>query len=346
MPPLGVNVAEVGLVLIGSILGKFALSSKWGRLAFFALLGLGSLYVGFIGLNMLSPAMSKAPGFTTEIQHALSIAYCTAAVTSGLLLMPSARRLFVRITGMQLDTPQSILGVWLFAILFSANAAFIAQFSGYFITLFTNGQGHNDQLFTILVQQASYILIAVIGAGVFLHRNPLQVAQHLGLLGWRVTAKEEDKEEPSGMLDAYEQLFVVILFVGGSLLLAVTGFLLLKYMVAQAYTAMLFTLGVTLPHPGNPLSLLLMACLVGVVVGIGEEVLFRGLLQPAFGLLPTSLLFTALHCQFGFSPALGFVFLQSLGYGWLRQRYSTWIAVAAHILFTTLALILWWLAFR
>ena len=41
---------------------------------------------------------------------------------------------------------------------------------------------------------------------------------------------------------------------------------------------------------------------LGLAAGIGEETLFRGALQPRFGLLITSLLFALLHSQYGITP--------------------------------------------
>ena len=46
------------------------------------------------------------------------------------------------------------------------------------------------------------------------------------------------------------------------------------------------------------------ALTIGLSAGIGEEILFRGALQPRLGLPLTSLLFMIVHAQYGFTPAL------------------------------------------
>src|SRR5262245_60171361 len=60
------------------------------------------------------------------------------------------------------------------------------------------------------------------------------------------------------------------------------------------------------------------AVLVGVTAGVSEELLYRGLLQPRFGLLAAHLLFTATHAfQYGFDGLLS-VFIVGLVLGVVR----------------------------
>ena len=77
-------------------------------------------------------------------------------------------------------------------------------------------------------------------------------------------------------------------------------------------------------------SSLLVGGLLAMSVGIGEEILFRGALQPVFGMVITSLLFVALHTQLAFTPAAGILYVVSLVFGLLRARVSTTAAIIAH----------------
>ena len=77
-------------------------------------------------------------------------------------------------------------------------------------------------------------------------------------------------------------------------------------------------------------SSLILGGLLAMSVGIGEEILFRGALQPVFGAVISSLLFVALHTQYAFTPAAGILFVVSLGFGLLRARVSTTAAIIAH----------------
>lgn len=65
--------------------------------------------------------------------------------------------------------------------------------------------------------------------------------------------------------------------------------------------------------------------------GIGEEILFRGALQPVFGIWFTSILFAIVHVQYGFlTPATLVLFVLSFILGRIRQRYSTSAAILVH----------------
>ncbi len=72
------------------------------------------------------------------------------------------------------------------------------------------------------------------------------------------------------------------------------------------------------------------AFLSAAMTALGEETMFRGLLQPLFGLALTSVCFALLHMRPGseiaFLPILGV----SLTLGWLRLRHGTVAAIVAH----------------
>ncbi len=72
------------------------------------------------------------------------------------------------------------------------------------------------------------------------------------------------------------------------------------------------------------------AFLVAILAGTGEEILFRGALQPAFGIVLSSLVFALVHVQYGISPATLILFFVSLGFGLVRKRHHTTAAIIAH----------------
>ena len=91
---------------------------------------------------------------------------------------------------------------------------------------------------------------------------------------------------------------------------------------------------------GSLVASLLFACLTG----ISEEILYRGALQPVFGILLSSLFFTLIHVQYAFTPAALILFLVSLGFALLRKRYSTSAAIIAHASYNFLPFLLFALA--
>ncbi len=66
---------------------------------------------------------------------------------------------------------------------------------------------------------------------------------------------------------------------------------------------------------------------------LGEETLFRGALQPVFGIPLTAGLFAATHMQYAFTPALLIIFVAGSGFGILRLRLGTGAAIIAHAVY-------------
>jgi membrane protease YdiL (CAAX protease family) len=83
----------------------------------------------------------------------------------------------------------------------------------------------------------------------------------------------------------------------------------------------------------------LFALLIGVGAGLGEETLFRGAVQPALGIVPTSILFASMHVQYGPSLLLGYIFLLSVGLGLLRRYINTTASFLAHASYNTLSVL-------
>lgn len=71
--------------------------------------------------------------------------------------------------------------------------------------------------------------------------------------------------------------------------------------------------------------------ILAVAAGVGEELLFRGALQPVFGLLATSVIFALVHVQYGLTPFTLFIVLLALILGLIRRYQSTTIAIFVHV---------------
>ena len=69
---------------------------------------------------------------------------------------------------------------------------------------------------------------------------------------------------------------------------------------------------------------------LGVAAAIGEESLFRGALQPRFGLLLTTVLFALLHSSYGLTASTAIVFVIGLVLGLVRLRYNTTTSMVVH----------------
>ncbi|MCL4371572.1 MAG: CPBP family intramembrane metalloprotease [Chloroflexi bacterium] len=69
---------------------------------------------------------------------------------------------------------------------------------------------------------------------------------------------------------------------------------------------------------------------IGLSAALGEETLFRGALQPRFGLAPTAVLFALVHSNYGLSLVTLIVLVVGIALGLIRQRYNTSTSMVAH----------------
>lgn len=83
-----------------------------------------------------------------------------------------------------------------------------------------------------------------------------------------------------------------------------------------------------------------LALLLSSSAAIGEEIFYRGALQPIFGNLLTSLFFAVMHTQLLLSPGIVVIFIVSYVLGWLRQQHSTTAAIIAHFIYNLVQLLL------
>lgn len=82
------------------------------------------------------------------------------------------------------------------------------------------------------------------------------------------------------------------------------------------------------------------AAVAAILVAVGEELLFRGAIQPRFGILLTALAFAALHTQYGFGVAPLTVLALGLALGLARRLANTTATLIAHVLYVVVMLAL------
>ena len=81
------------------------------------------------------------------------------------------------------------------------------------------------------------------------------------------------------------------------------------------------------------------ALLLGISAGAGEEILFRGAIQPRYGIVFTSIVFASLHIQYGISLTIVGIFFVSVLLGLERQRVNTTASMVTHVIYDVLAVI-------
>ena len=82
------------------------------------------------------------------------------------------------------------------------------------------------------------------------------------------------------------------------------------------------------------------ALVLGLAAGIGEETLFRGAIQPRFGIVFTALIFALLHQQYGPSLITVGAFASGIIFGLERKYMGTIPAIITHTVYNTIAVLL------
>ena len=89
------------------------------------------------------------------------------------------------------------------------------------------------------------------------------------------------------------------------------------------------------------------ALVLGLAAGAGEEALFRGALQPRYGIVLTSIVFALLHApQYGLNLAVLGLFGVSILLGLARKHFGTTTAMITHALFNAVQILLVIYAFQ
>jgi hypothetical protein len=82
------------------------------------------------------------------------------------------------------------------------------------------------------------------------------------------------------------------------------------------------------------------AFVLAAAVAVGEEVFFRGAIQPVFGILPSTVFFALLHTQYTLTPASIGIFGVALVLAFIGRRVSVTSAIIAHFIYNFVQLAL------
>lgn len=168
----------------------------------------------------------------------------------------------------------------------------------------------------VVLQDAVFVIAALLGVGWLTRRDWRAVAERLGLsrpgfkdIGWSLV------------------FFIVVL-----LAMVIMG------RVDDAVNPGKASLGLkddpTIKLLGGVTVLSAMVFALGA--GIGEEILFRGAMQPRFGMVLTSLIFALIHIQYFDAVSIASLFAVGAILGYERKRTSTTACVITHSLYDLL----------
>jgi membrane protease YdiL (CAAX protease family) len=181
------------------------------------------------------------------------------------------------------------------------------------VTLFTslaNAPQSGIGLDDLVAQDVGLVVLAAAGVGIFMRRDLRQVAARLSLV-W----------------PAWWQVVLALAVAGAMYAVSEATVALSQVLTPDLYrqvssnTTQIF--GGLVSNPAGIAAL-------AVLPALGEEILFRGALQPRLGLMATALLFTASHSEYGFSLDILSVLVAAFGLGLLRKFANTTTSAISH----------------
>lgn len=287
----------------------------YGALAMVLLNALATLQLALVPipaeLGVEAPEID--PG-AALINFAAALAVTFASYS--MIASPAARQRLKRLVGRQATyNPDSIVHTTAVVLSLAVVAFTIGQLvisggiSGLAESIEATGVSVGDTVFN----QVLWIAVAFLGIGLFLRRTPQQAVERLGL---RAPTAADIRAGVSAGLAMYG--FVLVVSVVWAALVSPEMFedqTAASEQIARAFN--------TLP----------LALLLALFSSVGEEILFRGALQPVFGLWLTSIFFTMLHTQYTLTPASLTIFVVALVLGWVRKRHSTSASIIGHFVY-------------
>lgn len=316
-------------LLVGGVatFSQWAKKNKGAEITLFVLLVFSSLLVIAVGALLLVAGFAETvPENLVSAPVFLVIAgTVTLAGLAGLALcVPPLWSIIGRTDRGFWSEPTVFFALWMFVMVLVLSLVGLVAFLGTNVDEITASLGGQLSPLDVATGQLPLIIVAVLGVGIWVRRSPREVVARLGY----------------GPLTA-RQLGICALFVAGALALSVATDALFAALQPELYkrvgelSSQLFStqgMGLT--------SVLLFGLLLGLGAAIGEESLFRGAVQPVLGILPTSLLFAALHIQYGPSVSIAYILLLAIGLGLLRKKINTSAAFVAHASFNFLSVVL------
>jgi membrane protease YdiL (CAAX protease family) len=193
---------------------------------------------------------------------------------------------------------------------------------GYFVLSLVNNSPENvDQSVDnsyLIVQVAAYIALAYAAVGIGFRRTLQEATVRLGIF------------RPSR-----RTILIAVGFVGLALVVSAIASGLTAAIQPDVSDKIQQSLQNMTSDVQNPIG----AIILGLSAGIGEEIFFRGALQPRYGIGLTSVLFAVLHTQYGFSVTSAGILGIGILLGYERKKYGTPASMITHAIFNILSVL-------
>lgn len=173
---------------------------------------------------------------------------------------------------------------------------------------------------TVVLDDVLYLLFAIVGVGLFIRRSPRDVVARLGL------------QRPS----LEDMMWGVTAGVGLFILISIVSIIWNATTAPEVFESQ----NAAARQIVQAFGTLSLGFILAVSSAVGEEILYRGAVQPVLGLWLTSALFAVSHIQYTLTPASLLIFIVGLAFGVLRQRRNTNTAIIAHFVYNFIPFLL------
>jgi membrane protease YdiL (CAAX protease family) len=304
-----IGTLMLAIIFIANILD--VRDRKIEKLVFDAFLFLASALVLFLGtmLILIPPDIyQQAADISISLLDSRSFGL-VLAITGGWAMLLSAgkvRQILARIMPLNPESPVHSLALVLSVYLLGYTALLLSQggLSGLADSV------EPAPLYLLILSELLFAVVALFGVGFLVRRRGRDLANRLGL----------ERPQPMQIVVAISLIIVLVM------LQACAG--LIWQLLNPEQSEILEDVSATLL---TEIDTVWEWFLIALATGIGEELLFRGALQPVFGLGFTSILFALIHIQYGYTPVTLFIVLIAIVLGILRRYYSTTITIFVHV---------------
>lgn len=274
----------------------------WTKTFNLLLMGGNSLLL-LVGIGIGVGVVPATAGISQPAPFAITL--CLMGIIGQIILLSQIRQLIAKRFAINPQSPVHTLAL-LLSIYLMGNT-FLTLSQGGLETLAETAK--TAPIFEVLLSGTVFVLVAFISVGLGTRRSGKELFARLGLQPFTRSH--------------FRQAVLVL----GILLIAQTVLGGVWTLIAPEQSELVESITSTLLQDVDTIGEWL---LLALATGIGEELLFRGAIQPIFGLNATSFLFAISHIQYGLTPATLFVFLLGFLLGWLRERTSTTTTIFIH----------------
>ncbi len=224
----------------------------------------------------------------------------------GLPLLRQVRKGLARVTPLDPTSPIDMAGLSMILV--------VIAFSSLQLTLSNSGSdgatgSQSVTILSLVINVVTFVAIAYVCVGYRIWRTGQEATQRLGLT-----------------MPTVRTVGIALILVVPSFVMSLIGSALTVAFQPSVVDNLQQTMDQMTTGVQNPLG----AILLGLSTGVGEELLFRGAIQPRFGIVIASLVWVLLHAQYDLTYVLVGLFGIGILLGLERKYLGTTAAIITH----------------